>query len=109
MSRIVNGELRGPGGRDVGILITGQADAICAPCPRRIDFGCEVQESIDGLDQRHGEALGIAPGDRLTWGACLDRVAERIVPDDLDTLCAGCQWLELGVCKSAVAQLAPAK
>lgn len=105
MAHIVNGQLRGHGGRDIDVMITAIADSICAPCPRRIGLGCEAQAAVDGLDARHGTALGIAPGDRLSWGACLERVAERIAPDDLDTLCTGCRWLPMGACKAAVAEL----
>lgn len=105
MAHIVNGQLRAPKGRDVSVKITGTADSICAPCPRRVGLGCEVQADIDRLDAAHGAALGLAPGDTLTWGDCLTRVQARIVPDDLDRICAGCRWLPMGWCKTAVSDL----
>ncbi|WP_371153730.1 DUF1284 domain-containing protein [Jannaschia sp. 2305UL9-9] len=105
MGNIVNQHLRADGGEATMILITDSADAICAPCPRRRDAGCEKGQFIEDLDSRHGAQLGVSPDDRLTWGECLDRVAAHVVPDDLDTLCEGCKWLPFGMCKSAVARL----
>lgn len=105
MAHIVTGQFRGPNGSDVQVVITGSADSICAPCPRRVGLGCEVQEAVDRLDRDHAAALAIAPGDTLTWGECVDKARTRVAPDDLDTLCAGCQWLPLGLCKAAVAAL----
>ena len=105
MSNIVDGQLRAVSGRDVVVRISTQADTYCAPCPLRRGLGCEHQGKIDTLDRRHAEALDIESGQVLTWGDCLDRVAERIEPDDLDVICASCRWLELGLCKKAVQKL----
>ncbi|MEL7184298.1 MAG: DUF1284 domain-containing protein [Pseudomonadota bacterium] len=105
MAHIVWGQLQSTNGSKTPVRITGQADSICAPCPRRRDMGCDVQDKIDTLDARHGAALGLAPGDQVTWGDCVDRVVAQVEPDDLDHLCQGCEWLDLGVCKAAVAQL----
>ena len=105
MSQVIDGQLRAPGGEAITIAFTAQADSICAPCPNRVGMGCAKGEVIEGLDGRHAAALGIAAGDRLSWGACLDRVVETVRPDDLDHLCAGCGWLAEGMCKSALARL----
>ncbi len=105
MSRLVYQQLRTPEGPDQEILITGNADAICAPCPHRVGLGCAEQAKIDRLDNDHGAALGIAAGDKLTWGECLDLVRQKIAPEDLDTICTGCVWLPMGLCKTAVARL----
>ncbi len=106
MSHIVRGQLRAVGGRDITVRISTRADSICAPCPSRIGQGCEHQAQVDALDGRHAAHLGLTDGDLLTWGDCLDRVRDRTLPDDLDTLCAGCGWLEMGACKAAVGRLA---
>lgn len=105
MTTLVMGRLRAPGGDGTEILITPVADAICGPCPKREGLGCQREDSIAVLDGRHAQALGLPPGSRLTWGAAKARIAARLVPDDLDRICAGCQWLPLGLCKSAVARL----
>lgn len=105
MASLVEGRLRGPEGGATAIEIVGAADAICAPCPRRRGAGCLDQPKIDGLDARHGAALGLVPGDRLTWAEALDRVRGRVRPGDLARLCAGCSWLAGGMCERALARL----
>jgi hypothetical protein len=105
MGAIVDGRLRAPHGGAVRIAVTGEADAICAPCPDRRGAGCVKQAKIDALDARHAAALGLAPGDVVSWAEAQARIAARIAPGSLDTLCAGCAWLPLGLCKAAVARL----
>ncbi|WP_111734632.1 DUF1284 domain-containing protein [Roseovarius amoyensis] len=105
MAAIVDDRLRAPGGNDVVIEITGETDDICAPCPRRRGTLCEVQPHIAALDARHARALGLFAGARLTWGEAKRRIQKRVPPGGLQHLCAGCQWLELGVCERAVAAL----
>lgn len=105
MALIVNGQMRQPDGPQMRVIITGVADSICAPCPRRVGLGCEAQSVIDDLDRRHAAALDIAPGQILTWGECMTRVRTRVEPDDLDTLCEGCKWLPKGMCKRALKEL----
>ncbi|SES16241.1 hypothetical protein SAMN04490244_106222 [Tranquillimonas rosea] len=104
MARIVGG-LRAPGGEGTVIEVTGSADGICGPCPKRRGAGCVSQDKIDRLDAAHGKALGVAPGDRLSWGEARRRIRDNVRPGDLATLCAGCQWLSLGYCEDALAEL----
>ena len=104
MSAVVHG-LRAPGGDRTVIEIVGDADAICAPCPRRRGTGCEVDPRIARLDAAHSRALGLAPGERITWGAALERIVERVAPGELSRLCAGCQWLDAGYCEAALSDL----
>lgn len=87
------------------VEFTAGADAICAPCPSRRGTGCEMADRIAALDRRHAEALGIAPGQRMTWAEAKARAVARLVPGDLDRICAGCRWLGLGLCKDALARL----
>lgn len=105
MTDIVVGLLRAPGGEGAVIKVTEAADDICAPCPSRRGTGCESAARIDRLDRSHAAALGLSAGDQLTWGQALLRIKARIAPDDLDRICAGCQWLSLGLCKAALERL----
>lgn len=105
MTRIVTEGLRAPGGDAVQIEIVAAADAICAPCPERRGELCAKQAQIAGLDARHGAALGLRAGDRLSWAEAKARVAERVAPEDLEQICDGCAWLGLGLCAAAVARL----
>ncbi|MEL7214773.1 MAG: DUF1284 domain-containing protein [Pseudomonadota bacterium] len=105
MTEIVEGRLRGPGGDATPIEVTSATDDICAPCPKRIGTLCTAQSKIANLDAAHADALGVAPGDTLTWGEAQSRIKARITPDTLDTICADCSWLKHGMCTSAVARL----
>lgn len=105
MTRIVQGQLRGPNGDATVIEVIGSTDDICAPCPKKIGLLCSSQTQIVGLDDRHGAALGLRHGDRLTWGDAKARIRSNVKPDQLHELCRGCSWLELGLCTAAVAGL----
>jgi len=104
MAKIVD-RLRGPGGGDVVLQVTMQADAICAPCPHKRGMGCQKSTKISALDTRHAAALGLTNGDDLTWADAQARIRAQVAPGDLASLCAGCAWLELGVCEDALARL----
>ncbi len=84
-------------------------DAICGPCPKRSGSQCFSQEKIDRLDAAHAAALGLSPGDRLSWAEALDRIRAAVRPSDLASLCAGCRWLSLGLCESALTRLHAAR
>lgn len=103
MNAIVMGRLRADPATEV--VFTAEADAICGPCPSRRGTGCEMQAKITGLDRRHAEALAIAPGARMSWADAQGRATSRLAPPDLDRICAGCRWLDLGLCKQALARL----
>ena len=105
MSGIVVDRLRAPGGDDTVIEVTGATDDICAPCPKRRDTLCTEQDKIAALDRRHARALGLFVGSTLTWGEAKRRIIKRVPPGSLETLCAGCQWLELGLCEQALSGL----
>lgn len=105
MSAIVMGRLRAAGGDDVMIEVVSDTDDICAPCPKRRDERCTDQSKIEKLDAAHAKALDLTAGDRLSWGEALSRIAENVAPDDLQHICAGCNWRELGLCEAAVSQL----
>lgn len=103
MNAIVLGRLRADPQTEVEFTL--QADAICAPCPSRRGVGCEAQARIAALDRRHAEALGLAAGQRMTWKEAQSRAIDRLRPDDLNRICLGCRWLELGLCHQALARL----
>lgn len=99
------GQLRGPGGDDTQIEVTFEADHICAPCPHRRGLGCDKAGQINALDRRHAQALGLRDGDCLSWGAAKARIRAHVPPGALTQLCAGCSWLELGLCQTALRAL----
>lgn len=103
MNAIVLGRLRADPATEV--VFTDMANSICGPCPSRRGTGCASNERIAGLDRRHARALGIAPGQRMSWAEAQGRAVARLAPDDLNAVCMGCQWLGLGLCQSALARL----
>lgn len=105
MEAIVMGRLRADAGKETEIEVVGLADDICGPCPKRRGTSCTDQEKIDSLDAAHSRALRIDTGDRLTWAEALLRIRERVRPETLDRICAGCAWLEQGMCKAALERL----
>ncbi len=105
MTQIVTYGLFANGGDHTLIRVRTAADSLCAPCPKRRGEGCTNQAEIDALDGRHAAALNLKQGDVLTWGQAKMRIRAKVQPDDLDSLCAGCKWLELGLCKSALSDL----
>ncbi len=105
MDNVVTHGLHQHGGDNTLITVTHQADIICGPCPHRRGTGCASQEKIDGLDARHAERLGLEHGTTLTWGTAKDMIAAKVQKGDLTDLCAGCQWLDLGLCEDALARL----
>jgi hypothetical protein len=105
MSAIVMARLRAPEGDATVIEVTGGFDDICAPCPRNAGHACTHQPKIDRLDNAHAAALGLAPGDRLTWGEAKARIRAAVPPGSLKTLCAGCEWKTSGMCETALSHL----
>ncbi|WP_052245120.1 DUF1284 domain-containing protein [Halocynthiibacter namhaensis] len=105
MTRIVDQGLRAPKGEATDIVVVRNTDDICAPCPKRRGLRCSNQDGIEKLDKAHLRALGLSYNERLTWGDALDLIKQRISPGGLQIICAGCQWLEYGMCETAVQKL----
>lgn len=105
MSRIVMGQLRAEGGDDTPIKLTGYADDICAPCPKRVGRLCKSQQRIALIDRSHAQALKLKPREEMTWGQAKDRIRANVQPGTLEQLCLGCKWLELGLCEAALERL----
>lgn len=105
MAAIVVDRLRAPDGDEVLIETTGHTDDICTPCPKRRGRLCTNQQAIATLDRAHAAALKLRPREQLTWGQAQQRILDNVPPGSLSTLCAGCQWLDLGLCESALQDL----
>ncbi|MCV2863800.1 DUF1284 domain-containing protein [Albidovulum sediminicola] len=105
MTAIVMGRLRAQGGDATVIEVTGAADDICAPCPKRRGNLCASQDKIKVLDRAHAAALALAPRERLTWGEAKARIRRNVPPGRLKILCQGCEWEPYGMCEAALARL----
>lgn len=104
MARVVD-QLRGPDGDSLMLRVAFQADAICTPCPHRLGTGCAKSAKIARLDARHAAALGLVDDMQISWADAKARIRQAVKPGDLQVLCAGCAWLPLGLCESALASL----
>ncbi|MBE3553655.1 MAG: DUF1284 domain-containing protein, partial [Thermicanus sp.] len=58
-----------------------------------------------GMDGKVLHHLGLTPGHSYLKSELIKRIKERVHPEDLDTLCAGCSWLSYGVCKEGIEKL----
>jgi len=105
MTAIVTDGLKSRDGDATEIEVIGATDDICAPCPKRRGDLCTDQAKISALDLAHSKALGVRPGDRLTWGQAKARIRSLVQPGDLSGICTGCQWLELGYCEASLKNL----
>lgn len=105
MTRLVSDGLHADDGDETMIRVVGATDDICAPCPKRRGTLCTSQARIAALDAAHAHALALHPGDTLTWGQAKARIRMHVQPGALESLCAGCQWLPLGLCESALTEL----
>ncbi|MCV2869821.1 DUF1284 domain-containing protein [Defluviimonas sp. WL0002] len=105
MTAIIMGRLRADGGDATLIEVTGAADDICAPCPKRRGNLCTSQDKIKVLDRAHAAALALSPRERLTWGEAKARIRQNVPPGSLKTLCQGCEWEPYGMCERALQRL----
>ncbi|MFT9847512.1 DUF1284 domain-containing protein [Aneurinibacillus sp. REN35] len=94
---------------DIWLEVTIGFDEACSACPHQGATKCEASvdsdihvKQMDARVMRHLELEADATY-RKAW--LVRRTARMVAPDDLDTLCAGCSWLEQGVCKDGINKL----
>lgn len=79
------------------IQLVAGADNVCRTCPNRVgERGCRSDHKVLRYDRGVLERCDLAVGDRLPWVEFFRRVEENILQkNQLETVCAGCQWMEL--------------
>lgn len=100
--KIIMAILNGVNGDNHPIIVTAITDAICTPCPNRLNTTCTSQTKIDKLDQAHASALRIQPNDQLTWGEAKTKIKTHIDINTFHRICKDCEWKQLGICESAI-------
>jgi hypothetical protein len=105
MDSIVFGRLGASTSEDTQIEVVGVSDDICSPCPHRRGENCDKPDKIATLDRRHAKHLDLRAGQVIGWHEARERIRRRVTPQDLDVICEGCEWLDAGMCKQAVAKL----
>lgn len=103
--RAIAERLAAPQGDSEVIEVTFDSDVICEPCPNRRGEGCSADHKIRTLDAAHAAMLGLAAGQRLTWGEAKARIACKVTLDAFERACAPCSWKALGVCQKALLRL----
>jgi hypothetical protein len=94
--------LKTDAGDDAAIQVVFEADIICSPCPHKRGTGCQTQDKINLLDQKHAEALGLNENEIITWGEAKRRIQEKISLEKFNQICAACEWKKYGICESVL-------
>ena len=95
---------------DTSVFLTTSCDAICDACPHQDGGACakpggEAAKAA-AWDDAVLEKIAMPPGTLTTVREVYKQVAQRVAEDDIGTsLCADCQWLDLGCCKAGLARL----
>jgi uncharacterized protein len=96
-------------GADFPIQIVQGFDEACQACPHKGESRCvkgvDSHEHVLSMDERVIEHLCLQAGETYMKSDLVQRTAVKVEPDDLDRLCAGCSWLEYGVCKEGIREL----
>jgi len=92
------------------IQLTAGPDRICGACPHGQTNGCRLHDRDNEahiVDQDHAvlRALQLPPNSRLSWSTLVERVGRNIKPSDLDSICGGCPWLPMGMCRDALQRI----
>ena len=90
---------------ELSIKVVVESDSICRACPHQREGECKTEDKIKALDTRHSHALGIFPGDELSWREGKKRLKKFMTIDVFHKACEGCQWKSLGVCEEALTKL----
>jgi hypothetical protein len=107
MSRVV-GELLSPDGARVEV--SDRPDDICKPCPHLGEGGCRKEDlssesRVVAKDRNVLAALGLGPGDELSWSGIQQRIRAFISPSWLEEVCRDCEWFTLGYCVEGLEKL----
>ena len=81
------------------IKVVTTVDEICRACPYIDSSGCKRYPSIiKKRDKKVLEILCIKPNSSLKAGELFKLIERSIRPQDLYSICNGCEWLGLGYC-----------
>ena len=80
-------------------------DAICIACPHNDKGICRRAAGArpDILDERVRARLRIEPGHIYDFNSLTAEIKAKIAPSDLNSICAGCNWLARGWCRAGLA------
>jgi hypothetical protein len=92
------------------VQVIDSPDDICSHCPYLEKGACAQKGASSELrvasrDLRLLFRLGLLPSARFPWLEIQRRIVGAVVPQDLETLCRGCQWLSRGYCREGLQRL----
>ncbi len=94
------------GDAGVEVRLVSGCDDICAVCPHAAQGRCTAEAGADdAVCRRDTEVLsrlGLGEGYGTDSSSLMRLVVERIAPEQITTICAGCQWLEAGYCREGL-------
>lgn len=79
-------------------------DDICRAFPSDQHAHCH-NDSVYRKDRDILARMGVAIGNRTSWSGVLERVAARVRPEDIRSLCSDCRWEPYGLCKEGVTHI----
>lgn len=90
---------------ELSLLVVTGADSVCQACPHKRGKACTKEETIQRLDSRHRDILGLNEGDVLTWKQGKEKLRDHMSLENFHFACEGCEWKSLGVCETALLKL----
>jgi hypothetical protein len=92
------------------IEVVDTCDVVCLACPNSQGEDCfkgglKYDRTVQEMDRRVIERLGIRPGDRFRASELFEMVRQKIEPEDLKDICRGCEWIGLGFCQRGLENL----
>lgn len=95
--------------QDFFIQVVRGFDDTCWVCPNKGSDRCEAdphsEEHVQLLDHKVMTHLGLEDGKVYRKSELVALTSQKVSPNDLDDLCAGCSWLSYGVCKEGIQQV----
>lgn len=91
------------------VQVQAAVDHVCQSCPHFAEIGCQsaysAEMKIRDMDHRVLQHLGLEKGGIYKKNDLINVTRRKVRPDDLDSLCRGCSWLNYGMCKEGIGKL----
>ena len=88
---------------DTDVLITGSSDDLCKKCPailKNKKSRC-IEQSVNYLDSKVAEILGIAEGEVYKYSDILEKIRKNFTKEKHQSLCQNCAWWIKGLCRDS--------
>jgi len=87
----------------IKIELVNGVDDICSKCPHNVENICSKPgRNVEEFDREIVRKLEIDIRRKVELKSLLNLLEKRIQPEELPTICKGCEWLELGFCEEGL-------